>query len=80
MQYTLRFINVIVNGFINSTKDLADSYNIPLNLFEEQKPFILIEILFWERNDKKSKKCFQKFYEFTNNKLKISIKSIIKTR
>ena len=39
-------------------------------------PFILIEILFWERNDKKSKKCFQKFYEFTNNKLKISIKRI----
>ena len=30
--YPLRLIN-IVNGFIKSTNDLADSYIIPLNLF-----------------------------------------------
>ena len=78
MQYTLRFINIIVNGFINSTKDLADSYNIPLNLFEEQKPFILIEMNILIRNENKSKNLTRKSHEFTKNKFKISTKWIAK--
>ena len=54
-------------------------YIIPPNLFEKQKPFILIEILFCDRNENKSTDFTQKkIYEFTNNKFKISIKSITK--
>ena len=41
-----------MNDFIKSTNDLEDS--ITPNLFKEQKPFILIEISFCERNEKKS--------------------------
>ena len=39
--YPLRFINNIVNDFIKSSNSLQDSYIIPANLFEKQKPLIL---------------------------------------
>ena len=50
--YPLQFINNIVNDVLKLTKDLEDSYIIPSNLFKEQKPFILIEIPFYDRNEK----------------------------
>ena len=40
----------IANGFLKSTNDLKDLHIIPLNLFETEKPFILTEIQFSERN------------------------------
>lgn len=40
----------IVNGFLKSTNDLEDVHIIPLNSFETEKPFILTEIQFSERN------------------------------
>ena len=80
MQYTLRIINNIENGSINSTNDLADSYNIPLNLFEEQKPFILIEMNILIRNENKSKNLIRKSHEFTKNKFKVSTKWIAKKK
>ena len=55
-----------------------DSYIIPPNLFEEEKPFILIEIPFCERNENKSKDFLRKFHDFTNSKYRISIKWITK--
>ena len=47
--------------------DLEDSYIFQLNLLQEQKPFILIETVFCDRNENKSK-------DFTSNKFKISLK------
>lgn len=42
------------NDFIKARNELEDSYTIPSNLFEEQKRFILIEIHFCDKNEKKS--------------------------
>ena len=67
-----------MNDFSQSSIELEDSYIIPPNLFEEQKPFILIEIPFCERNENKSKDFIRKFHEFTDSKFKISIKWITK--
>ena len=56
--YPLHFCNSIVTDFIKSTNDLQDSYIIKPNLLEYQKPFIVIEIPFCDRNEKKSKYFF----------------------
>ena len=76
--YLLRFMNNIVKGFVKPTNDLEDSYIVPPNLFNEQKPFILIEITFCDRNENKPKGFIRKFHEFTNNKPKISINGLRK--
>ena len=47
-----------MNDFIKSTNDLEDS--ITPNLFKEQKTFILIEISFCDRNEKKSNDFYLK--------------------
>ena len=45
---------------------------MPHNLFEKQKPVILIQIPFYDRNEHKSKDFTPNFYECTNNKFKIT--------
>ena len=44
---------------------------IPPTSFENQKPFILIEIPFWDRNVERWKDFIRKLHEFTNDKFKI---------
>ena len=56
----LRFINTIVNDFFKSASDLGDSHIIPPNLFKEQKPLILIEIQFCDRNENNLKDFHEK--------------------
>ena len=57
-----------MNDLIKSTNDKEDSYITPPNLLEEQKPFVLIGILFCDRNENKSKDFIGEFHEFTDNK------------
>ena len=52
--FLLQFISNILNDLMKSTNDLRDSYIIPPNLSEQQKPFILIEIPFCNKNERKS--------------------------
>ena len=52
---------------------LDNSYIISLTSFKDQKPFILIEIPFCDRNENKSKDVIQKFHVFANKKLKIPL-------
>ena len=59
--------NNIVNNFIKSPNDIKGSYIIPLNLLEEQKPFILIKIPFCDRGENKSNRFIWKIQKFTNN-------------
>ena len=68
------FINNFVNDFIKSTNNLERLCIIRLSLFEEQKPFIFVEIVFYDRNENKSKDFVLKFHEFTNNKFKVPLK------
>jgi len=76
--YPLRFIDSIVNNFNQCTTEKNDSFIIPPYLFEEEKPFILIEIPFCEKNENKSKDFIRKFHDFTNGKYRLSIKWITK--
>lgn len=55
--YWLWFINNIVNDLIKWTNGLRDSCTIPPNLFEKQKPFILNEIQFPDRNENQNNKA-----------------------
>ena len=72
--YPLGFTDNIVNYFIKSTNHLEDSYIIPSNLFEEQKVFVLIEILFCDRMRISQKTLLENFM----NLLAVSIKWITK--
>ena len=48
--------------------DAEDSFIISSRLFDEDKPFILIDISFCEKNKKKSKDFIKQFHHFTNGK------------
>ena len=75
--YPFRFVNSIVNQF-SSTYEAEDSFIIPPNFFEDEKPFILIEIPFCDLNERKSKDFVRKFHKFTDGKYRVSIKWITK--
>ena len=49
---------------------------IPPDLFEESKPFILVEILYCEENESGFKHFIKKFEAFTNYRYRIAIKRI----
>ena len=72
--HPLCFIDDIVNESIKSTNDEKVLHTISPKLFEKQKPFSLIEILFFDRNGNRSKGFIQKSHEFTDNKFKKVIK------
>ena len=57
---------------------MEESFLISPNLFDEDKPFPLIDIPFCEKNESKSKDFIKKFHHFTNGKYRISIKWITK--
>ena len=65
-----------MSDFINSTKDLEDSFITPPNLFEKQKPLISIVNWFFDRSENKLKELIQKFDELSNKKSRLSIKRI----
>ena len=63
--YPRPFVNSVINQYNNKTKeqeiDNEDECIIPLNLFEEEKPFILLQLPFCEQNEVKSKDFIKKF-------------------
>lgn len=50
----------------------------PISLFNQDKPFTLIDIKYFEKNENISKGFIKTFYHFTNGKHRISINWIIK--
>ena len=54
--YPSTFLNKVIHQFF--TRKNEGSGIIPPDLFEESKPFILVEIPFCEENEK----CYQTFY------------------
>ena len=72
--YPLMFLNSVINQFKNPKKDEMDeSYIIPPELFQEEKPIVMIEIPFCEENEKKSKDFIKKFHKFTNDSFRLII-------
>ena len=51
---------------------------IPPNLYNEKKPFLLIEVPYCEENETASKHFIKKFHEFTNEKYDVAINWIIR--
>ena len=72
--YPIRFIDSVINQFTAPT--LEESFLIPPGFFEEEKPFLLVEIPYCEINEQVSKTFIKRFHEFTNNKFKIAVKWI----
>ena len=78
-QYPYRFVASIIENFRKSqNEELEDSLIIPDYLFKENKPNILIEIPFCEKNEKKVKDFMKKFHAFTDNNFQLSVKWITK--
>lgn len=50
----------------------------PISLFNQDKPFTLIDIKYFEKNENISKGFIKTFYHFTNGRHRISINWIIK--
>jgi len=71
--YPLRFVNSVINEFHKSKEILEENFIIPPNIFEEEKPFILIEIPYCELNEAKSKHFLKKFHTFTNGSFRLAI-------
>ena len=57
--YLLRFMESIIRN-LKSTMDEVDQFIIPQSLFDEHKPYILIDILFCEKNENQSKALSKK--------------------
>ena len=71
--YSMYFINSVVNKFQKGKECGDESFIIPPNLFEITKPYIFVEILYCELNEIKSKHFLKKFHKFTNNSFRIVI-------
>ena len=56
----------------------VDQFIIPQSLFDKHKAYILIDILFFEKNENKSKGIIKKFYHYPNGKNRVSINWITK--
>ena len=72
--YSPKFLNSVIHQFF--TRKNNDSFIIPPDLFEESKPFILVEIPYCEENKNASKYFIKKFEAFTNQRYRIAIKWI----
>ena len=72
--YPHRFINSVINTFIEKENKKEEEYLIPQNFFEIPKPVILIEIPFCVKNQIASKQLIKKFNYFTNYKFDVRIK------
>ena len=58
--------------------DKNESLIIPSNRFAVKKPFLLLEIPYYEQNEIASKRFIEKFYQFTGGKYDISVKWLTK--
>ena len=72
--YPPKFLNSVIHQFFAPKNN--DSFIIPPDLFEESKPFILVEIPYCEENKNTSKHFIKKFEIFTNHRYRIAIKWI----
>ena len=76
--YPYRFINSVINTFIEKANKKEEEYLIPQNFSEIPKPVILIEITFCVKNEIASKQFIKKFNRFTNYKIDVRIKWLTK--
>ena len=72
--YPHRFINSLINTFIEKENKKEEEYLIPQNFFGIPKPVILIEIPFCVKNEIASKQFIKKFNCFTSFKFDVRIK------
>ena len=72
--YSHKFINSVINTFVEKENKKVEKYLIPQNFFEMPKPVILIEMPFCVKNEIASKQFNKKFNYFTNYKLDVRIK------
>ena len=59
--YTIKFINSIINEFCNETENREDNYILPPNLFKKEKCIIIIEIPYCEENENRPKDFLENF-------------------
>ena len=71
--YPLRFVNSVIREFNEPNETTNESFIIPPNLFEIDKPFVLVELPYCELNEHKSKDFLRKFHDFTKNCFKVAI-------
>ena len=71
--YTLRFINNVVNEFQKGKECGDESFIIPTSLFETAKSLIFVKIPYCELNEIKTKHFLKKFHKFTNNSFRMVI-------
>ena len=74
--YPPQFLNNLIHQFFTPKNN--DSFIIPPDLFEESKPFILVEIPYCEENENASKHFIKILEAFTNQRYRIAIKWRIK--
>ena len=76
--FPLRFINSLVAQLNNSTynnneKNEEDEMTIPLQLYKFPKKILFLQVPLCKANEKRSKSFLNKFYNFSNQKLKFII-------
>ena len=76
--YPHRFINSVINTFVEKENTKEEEYLIPQNFFEVSKPVILIEMPFSVKNEIASKQLIKKFNCFTSFKFDLRIKWLTK--
>ena len=72
--YPPTFLNSVIHQFFIPKNN--DLFIIPPALFEESKPFILVEMAYCEENQNASKHFIKKFETFTNHHYRTAIKWI----
>ena len=58
--------------------DKDESFIIPPNMFEVNKPFLLLKIPYCEQNEIASKRLMKKFHQFTGEKYDMAVKWLMK--
>ena len=76
--YPHRFINSVINTFVEKENTKEEEYLIPQNFFEVSKPVILIEMPFSVKKEIASKQLIKKFNCFTSFKFDLRIKWLTK--
>ena len=73
--YPIRFVDSVIKQFQQKCleNDIEDDMIIPKNLFEEEKPLLLLEVPFCPENENKSKHFIKKFHHFTKESYKLNI-------
>ena len=70
--YPTKFLNSVIDHFLTPKNN--DSFIIPPDLFEESKPFILVEIPYCQESENDYKHFIKKLEAFTNLRYRIAIK------